>query len=215
MTNPTRHMSGPIVALLGVLFIAPLSAQSPALAADDTWISVNGTVTSVSPDVFTLKYDTGTIRVEMDDGDRDADAYKLLVGDTVTVNGIIDDDFLEEKKIEASSVHVKNIGTTFYSSAVDEEDPWVLAPLAIVPTVTTVEGTVKRVGDDQFMLAVGGMMLEVEVDEMSYDPLDDEGYQKVRAGDRVRVTGDSDYELFDGRVFNASSVVTLRKAHRM
>ena len=50
-------------------------------------ISVTGTVESVEADAFELNlaedmpHGGALITVEMDDGDRDADAYKLLPGD--------------------------------------------------------------------------------------------------------------------------------------
>jgi hypothetical protein len=42
--------------------------------------------------------------VESDDGDRDADAYKLIEGDKVTVNGVIDDDLFEGRELVADSL---------------------------------------------------------------------------------------------------------------
>ena len=71
----------------------------PYELANNTWISLSGTVHAVSPDTFELDYGEGNITVEMDDGDRDADAYKLLHGDKVTVNGLIDDDLFEMRTI--------------------------------------------------------------------------------------------------------------------
>ena len=59
-------------------------AQDPYLMSNNSWISISGTVKSVSADLFTLDYGDGLITVEMDDGDRDADAYKLIPGDEVT-----------------------------------------------------------------------------------------------------------------------------------
>ena len=38
----------------------------------------------------------------MDDGDRDADAYKLLPGDEVNVIGKVDDDLFQTTTIDAS-----------------------------------------------------------------------------------------------------------------
>lgn len=78
---------------------------------------------SVSPDTFLLDYGQGMIRVGFDDGDRDADAYKLMAGDRLSVTGLIDDDFYEMTTVEASSVYVESLGTYFYASAADEEDP--------------------------------------------------------------------------------------------
>jgi hypothetical protein len=51
--------------------------------------------------------------------------------------------------------------------------------------------------------------MTVDVDEMSYKPLDDEGYQRIETGDLVRVSGNMDYSLFEGRVLKASSLAEL------
>ena len=141
-----------------VLLSLPAVAQNPYLQPDDTWITISGKVESVSPNQFELDYGSGTVTVEMDDGDRDADAYKIYNGDEVTVTGLIDDDFYEVTTIEASS---------------------------------------------------GLRLMTVEVDEMPYNPVDDEGYQKLEAGDVVSVRGQIDHDLFEGRVFEADSVTTL------
>ncbi|MDZ7782331.1 MAG: hypothetical protein U5K56_05075 [Halioglobus sp.] len=69
-----------------------------------------------------LDYGQGNITVEMDDSDRDADGYKLIEGDRITVSGVVDDDFYESTKIEAASVYVEELGTHFYASSIDEED---------------------------------------------------------------------------------------------
>lgn len=90
--------------VLTILLAFPAMAEDPYAQPDDTWISISGSVEAVSADAFTLNYGEGVITVEMDDGDRDADAYKLIPGDKVTVSGMIDDDFYETTTIEASSV---------------------------------------------------------------------------------------------------------------
>lgn len=186
------------------------SPENPYARADDTWISISGSVKSVTADSFTLDYGDGIVTVEMDDGDRDADGYKLLEGDKVTVNGRIDDDFYETTKIEASSVYVEKLGTYFYASAADEEDYFhysIATPVVIADTV--LQGRVTEVGGGEFTVDTGLRELTVEVDEMAYDPLDDEGYQKIQKGDRVRVHGRMDTDLFEGRELEASSVIEL------
>jgi uncharacterized protein YdeI (BOF family) len=100
----------------GALLAFPAMAEDPYAKPDDTWISISGTVDTVRPDSFTLDYGKGVITVEMDDGDRDADAYKLLKGDKATVNGKIDDDLFETRSIEAGSVYVESLDTYFYAS---------------------------------------------------------------------------------------------------
>jgi uncharacterized protein YdeI (BOF family) len=182
----------------------------PYTKADDTWISISGTVTTVAPDSFVLDYGKGIVTVEMDDGDRDADGYKLVSGDQVTVNGRIDDDFFETTTIEAASVYVDKLGTYFYASAVDEEDTFVTGVTPLVVGATTAQGVVTDVRDGEFTLNTGLRSLTVEVEGMAYDPLDDEGYQKIEKGDIVSVAGSMDDDFFEGRELVARSIVTIR-----
>lgn len=105
---------------VGLFFATPVLAKDPYSKPNKTWISISGSVKDVNPDSFTLDYGKGVITVEMDDGGRDADGYKLIKGGKVTVNGMIDDDFFEATKIEAGSVYVENIGTYFYASSIDD-----------------------------------------------------------------------------------------------
>lgn len=194
-----------------VLFVAvPAMAEDPYMEPDDSWISLSGTVKAVTPDAFTLDYGKGMITVEMDDGDRDADGYKLIEGDKVTVNGVIDDGLFETRTIEASSVYVEKLDTYFYASAADEEgDAFVTYWSPVVVSRTVVQGTVTEVNDEEFVLNTGARSITVEVEEMPYNPLDDEGYQKVDVGDRVSVTGTMDYDLFEGRELVADSLVII------
>lgn len=184
--------------------------KSPYRQPNGTWISISGTVKGVTPNTFTLDYGKGVVTVEMDDGDRDADAYKLLEGDKVTVNGRIDDDLFETTTIEASSVYVEKLGTYFYASPVDEEDMFfytVTTPVVVAETI--VRGTVTEVNAQEFVIDTGLRKLRVEVENMPYNPLDDEGYQKIRVGDYVKVTGKMDHDFFEGRELVADTVVKL------
>lgn len=99
----------------------PAPATDPYAKPDDTWIHISGKVESVRANALTLDYGDGTITVEMDDGDRDADGYKLTKGDKVTVTDRIEDDSFETTKIKADSVYVESLATYFHASAVDED----------------------------------------------------------------------------------------------
>ncbi|NIQ96097.1 MAG: hypothetical protein GWN87_19275 [Desulfuromonadales bacterium] len=197
------------VAAVAVLLAAPTAAESPYERANNTWISISGEVESVSPDSFWLDYGEGRVLVEMDDGDRDADGYKLIKGDRVTVSGRIDDDFFEQTKIEAGSVYVEKLGTYFYASAMDEEDYnfTIIAPVVVSETV--VQGVVTEVDSDQFTIDTAARKVDVETDTLAYNPLDDKGYQKIGVGDLVRVTGKADYNLFEGHEIKADTVVKI------
>lgn len=199
---------------LATLLVLPVSAQDPYAQPHDSWISLTGTVESVMADQFRLNYHEngeGWITVEMDDGDRDADAYKLMPGDSVTVYGLIDDDLFERRTIEASSVYVKNLDTYFYASAADEEDTFVTHPTLLDVNDIVVQGRVTEVSDDEFKLETGLRQITVETEDMAYDPLDDEGYQKIEVGDHVSVVGEVDYDFLEGREVVATSIVTLWK----
>ena len=178
----------------------------PYALGEGAWISIDGTVHAVARDSFVLDYGAGLITVEMDDGDRDADGYQLLPEDKVRVGGIVDDDLLDLTTIEARSVHVEKLGTTFFASPRDEEDPMV-ATMPVIVSESVLRGTVASVSEDSFVLESGKAAIRIRLDSMPYDPLDDEGYQRIEAGDRVTITGDIDLDFFEGRVFTAESIV--------
>lgn len=184
-------------------------ADNPATAPNNSWVSVSGEVTSVTPSTFMLDYDQGKITVEFDDWDNDADAYKLVKGDKVTVTGKIDDDLFEKRTIEGSTVYVDSISTYFYASAADEEDSFITIVSPVDGASTTLQGTVTEVSDEEFKMIAGTTILTVEVEEMPYNPLDDEGYQKIEVGDRVSVNGEFDDDFLEGMELVADSVLTL------
>lgn len=207
----TQRMATILIPLvLSTFLVLPAGAQdqeNPYLESDRSWISLSGTVESVDTDEFLLDYGDGVITVEMDDGDRDADAAVLATGDEVTVSGRVDDDFLETATIEAASVYVQNLGTTFYASAVDEEDAMLMVTPPVVVGQVTLRGWVTGVTGQEFTLDTGVRQITVTVEEMPYDPLDDEGYQRVEIGDNATVFGHIDRDLFEGRVVAAESIV--------
>ena len=165
----------------------------------------------MGPDSFTLDYGDDSILVEMDDWDADADGYKLFNGDNVTVTGLVDHDLFEMKKIEASSVYVDSLNTYFYASPADEEDAYVgFVATVIEPGDLRIEGTISDIGINEFTLDTGVQKIDVNVEELGYDPLDDEGFQQLSKGDRVSVTGDMGIDFLVDRDFIAESVLTLR-----
>ena len=68
---------------------------------------------------------------------------------------------------------------------------------------------VTEVNDEEFKLSTGLQEITVEVEEMPYNPLDDEGYQRIQVGDRVSVTGEMDYDFLEGGELVAETVTTL------
>ena len=75
-------------------------------------------------------------------------------------------------------------------------------------------GEVAAVDEGRFQLRVGTGSMTVDTARMTYDPLDDEGYQQIDRGDRVEVHGYLDEGFFDQREVEAIIVTTLREDRR-
>lgn len=184
---------------------------NPYARADGSWITLSGTVDEVRANAFRLNYGDGTVTVEMDDADRKAEGYDLATGDEVTVFGRVDDDLFEEAAIEASSVYVPKTSTYFFASSLDEEDIYAIMIPAVSydPSSASVLGKVAEVDDGEFTIDAGTSTVRIDVEEMPYDPMDQEGYQQIEVGDVVSVTGEVDDDFFEGRELQANSVITL------
>lgn len=213
MFSEIRRIAGLVVSIslfaIGPLLVTSAMAEDPYLKKNNSWISLSGTVKSVSATAFNLDYGDGIVTVEMDDGTGDNNNYKPAPGDKVTVTGRIDDDLYEKTSIEASSVYVEKLGTLFFASAVDEEDFLTSTTTPVIISSTVVQGLVTDVDDHEFNLDTGLKTLRVEVNKMAYNPLDDQGFQKIEAGDLVRVTGRIDRSFFEGRQLIAETVTKL------
>ena len=178
---------------------------------NDSWINLTGKVVSAGPDSFLLDYGKGNITVEMDDWDWYGEGKTIKAGDDVVVTGRVDDDLFQARRIEASSVYVRNLGTFFYANGGDEED-WVHG-IVVTPVATMVEATgkVTAVEGREFTLGSGANAIRIDTARLANNPLDDTGYQKVKVGDRVHVWGDLDLDAGERGEVMAKGVVTLAK----
>lgn len=206
----------PLFAAILALFSVPVLADSPTSKPNESWISVNGTVVDTSDDSFQLDYGEGLITVEVDDWDWYGEGAVLLNGDQVSVLGRVDDDLYEKRTIEASSVYVTGIGTYFDASAADEEqiDPMISSQLSTNPPIgegswITLTGRVQNVDGRELTVDSGGTAIIVDTSAMSYNPLDEVGFQQIEAGDFVSVSGTLEVELFDGNQLEAESITSI------
>lgn len=183
-------------------------AQEAETAPDDSWVSVSGTVVSTTPSAFRLDHGTGLITVEMDDFDFFGEGRGLMVNDQVVVYGRVDDDLFERRTIEASSVYVESLGTHFYASALDEEDfgRWTVA-VPIEVGLVEVTGTVTAVTGRELTISTGATSIQVDTNALTYDPLDDRGYQQIDIGDRVKVSGQMEGGIIDDRELEADWII--------
>jgi len=212
--------------LTSISAIAALAA-SPALAQDmmddgaaelaatpdDGWISLTGEVTSAAGEAFRLDYGAGVITVEMTDFDGFQEAEYLVPGDDVVVYGLVDNDFYDRKTIEASTVYIDDTNSYIYA---DRANGALTPGYFGAPTPSfddpalTYTGVVDSVDGREFWLTdIAGVRIEVDTASMAYNPLDNEGYQQIDAGDRVTVTGTIDAGFFENNELSADSVVTL------
>ncbi len=195
---------------------------APELLDNNDPIALTGRITSKGHETFELKYDgQNTITVEMDDWDRFDEATFANVGEQVTVYGLIDHDLFETRKIEAGSLYSHDRSAYFTANSTDEEDffgYYSFAPTRIdLETVKDdawigVRGYVEEVDGDEFTLRLGSGSITVDTDDMSYNPLDDEGLMRVKAGDMVYVSGSMDRDFFEDKEIDARRIVTLYKS---
>lgn len=203
--------------IAGLSLALSASAQDPYEKADDSYISLSGTVASSTASSFVLDYGEGLVTVEMDDWDWYGDAYGILPEDEVTVYGYVDDDFYETTSIEASSVWVEDLNTYFYASGADEEGVGEVKNYPYISTVWydydyTATGIVTSVSKPirEFTIDTGTRKISVDTWQLGYNPLDDEGFLKIEKGDRVTVYGDLDLSVFDEREISAEALVKLQ-----
>lgn len=183
-----------------------------AAATDRNWINLSGTIVSAGPSTFLLDYGPGTVTVEMDDWDWYQEGKALVAGDEVVVTGKIDDDLYQAQRIEASSVFAKKLNTYFYASGADEEN---LAESTVYvrsgPTSSDTTGYVTAVEGREFTVGSNSGAIRVDTSKMSDNPLDGEGPQQVKVGDRVYVWGDLDIEPRERVELMAKGVISLTK----
>jgi uncharacterized protein YdeI (BOF family) len=203
--------------------VAPVAPPlaSPMAVQDGAPVVLSGLVGSADPNAFVLSYAGGAVTVEVDDWDRFHEGGLLQGGEYVTVFGRLDADLLEQRKLEAESVYVHGRNTFYHADGADEEAARTVLPPArstggapAVGTYLELAGRVAEVDGRAFRLDAAGQQLSVDTAGMSYDPMDEIGYQRIRIGDRVRVGGVVESGLFTEKRLAADSVITLAAGQR-
>ncbi len=102
-------------------------------------------------------------------------------------------------------------GSRSTSAADDEDEPeFVIVSYGYVYPLAHAEGAeVRSIDGRELMLQSDEPELQADTGDLGYDPRDDEGYQRLEVGDRVRVTGDFDVGLFERSELQPPSIVTL------
>jgi len=151
------------------------------------------------------------VTVEVEDEIRDGGAYTLSPGDRVTVSGRVDDDLFEGKELKANAIHIDKLGTTFI---IDEEyaDEYGMVFGQDIGDYIAVAGNVTTVRPDDGEFRIHGNLgdFTVEVDKLAENPLDEDGYMRIRTGDAVRIVGKVDEDWLEGREIVATSIRVIR-----
>jgi uncharacterized protein YdeI (BOF family) len=196
-----------------ILFLTSpvMAAKDPYTAPNNSRITLNGTVVATSPTAFILDYGAGLVSVEMDGWGWYPSTYAILEGDKVTVYGRVDDDLYEATSIEAGAVYVKDLNTYFYANDTDEEDVIPYTAALHPDKGLLLQGTVVKISGREFTIDTGSKKVKVDTINMPYNPLDDKGYQKIKVGDFVQITGQLDVDFFEKMEVMAETVTTLFK----
>ena len=182
---------------------------------DGRWASVSGEVASIMGDGFYLDYGEGVVFVEMNDRFGFVEEIPVDVGSEVTVQGAIDNDLYEERKIEASTVYSQSRNTFYYASAYDDENggypTYPITPPINVEGASgiTVSGEVSAIEGRKVMVEAGGIELTVDTSALDYDPTDDIGFPALDEGDLVQVTGSLSEEFLEDQILRAETVTLL------
>ncbi|MFP3942526.1 MAG: hypothetical protein ACLFWF_01440 [Alphaproteobacteria bacterium] len=177
-----------------------------------SWISLSGTVAESEPGGFTLDYGEGLIEVELKGRDLFDQTNRIMPGEKVRIYAAIKDDLYERRRIEADSVYVLDRQSFYFSDAEDEPLAYFLTgDPGDLPegTWVSVSGIVKEINGREFVLDTGIYDIEVDTDELGYNPLDEVGLQRIREGDQVYVSGPLDDQFFEDNEILAQTVVTL------
>lgn len=199
---------------VSALAATPALAQFPKMQPDGSWVSISGTVVGPTDDEFTLDYGHGQISVEMDDWEWYEDSVPVLAGDIVTVYGEVEQHLFVDASIEADSVFVQGMGTYFYAAPPEDRPTFTVMDITpVTPVVVgnvSFTGTVSEVSGREFTINTGARELTVDTVQMPYNPMDEEGLQKVEVGDVVSVAGNLGTDVIGDRELTADSVVIIQ-----
>lgn len=222
----------PLKAVLSATVGAGLLAAGPAAAAGEQaggdsrqqakqqqgWVSFTGTVEKVGDEEFLLSHGGETITVDMDDFDRYSENL-VVKGDQVTASGIVDEDLVEGRELEASSVFFDSINEYVYASPADEEIGYYAylvndaAKQRRSGELAVLTGTVSDLGKSAFTLDTGLKKAKIDTSEINGDVLRKQGRRGLDPGDRVSVVGEAgDASLLQDWRLTADSVTVISDA---
>lgn len=161
------------------------------LYAVDT--TVEGKVIKAFDDFFILQVSGQQIYVEMDDRDLFKEGYNIFEDDHVVVRGSLDIDSLKKRKIEASSVYVKDT-KMFYQASMrnDEVEPVHLKssrkPINKPFKKDVISGKILSMDENSFLMETSEGRVLVSVNDVGISEIRNLQNQ-YGIGDQVKVFG--------------------------
>lgn len=197
--------------------VAANNAETTELSSwdENAWVTLSGEIQEVHSGSFILETGDDDITVEFDDGDYDADALVFKKGDEVSVSGNVDKNLMAETTLEASSVFVHQLSTTFIADATDEEsEGWLMASASVPTSIDdmTLIGTVSAVHEDTIELDTAGMTVSIDTSELPGAPFEQDGLLYIEEGDRIKVDASMDGGFFDESMVIADVIVRMNNA---
>ncbi|MDX1677591.1 hypothetical protein [Arsukibacterium sp.] len=204
-------LSTAIVVGLAMVLLLPLqAAESLKGEPKGSWIALSGQVVSHTDDSFILDFGDGFVTVNTDNWNTIGGSWAVSDGDKVTVYGLVEEGFYQNKVIDAGSIYVRDASTMVSAPDTDKQ--------AMASTFTyfsvpgdydlQVAGTVTSVTDRKFTIDSGTRKVTVDTIRLGYNPLDNQGLQQIKVGDFVTVRGELKRSVFDNSAVVAESIVT-------
>lgn len=196
-------------------------ASAPSWASAPEQIAVTGIITSIADENLRVSYGMGELTVSMAGWDwRQDGAQKapppLSVGENVTVTGTVDAALFDRRMLRAQSVYVQDRQSYFTATSREAtRSPWSLRGMPISahygrdPVTVRLAGEVATVGQDEFSIEVGSLLVTISTASMTYNPLDEIGRQQIRSGDWVQVGGKLSSRLFKDRRLDAKRITSI------
>lgn len=217
--------------LFEILLLLLVLAKVDGVQADDLlsnkrngeWVTINGKVEESRLDYFVLSTGIDSIIVEVDDvrHHHKRRPFEVLAGDQVMVHGKIDQDPFERKKVEASTIYIKNQNKFIYGSSVDEEDmESYLKNFSVdfytIPDGVRIEipGVVEKIDSkgEFFYLDTGLRKIKVDISHLEINPLTLNGIAtEIDKRDKVKVYGEVEKNFFSEDSIKANWVTLLAK----
>lgn len=186
---------------------------------EGTSVILSGIVVDTQNAEFTMNTNNaGMVTVELEEWNWDLsnEAERLLnPGDEITVSGVIDDDFFENREISANNIYVTEEFVYYY--VVDTEPAYIAAgqelPLKAYPDGTFVKtrGEVQTIRGREMDINTGEYTVTVDTVALPYNPFDGTGQQKVEEGNRVMVYGQVDNNFIQDREISADTIIRLEQ----